>query len=172
MDWLMDIGPEDYRICKDALTRDEPHPAHSLAAKRWGDQAGWEVVVDLWEEAVRDRGPIAHMIVWEDQTITVWPGEPGDYQDQGALPWETRASEVRAGSMTEEDWKLFFTVPRVERIPVDFYELIPYERLTELREMVSLGRPQPPTLTGFEQRARERLSREAAEAIRHSPAAG
>ena len=38
-------------------------------------------MVALWEDCVRDHGPVAHVTLWEDGTATGWPGGLEDYQE-------------------------------------------------------------------------------------------
>lgn len=74
MNRLIDLGPDDYELCKKALNPGgDLTPADSLGRQQW-----CESIVTIWEDCVRaEYDPVAHITVWEDATATHWPGRLG-----------------------------------------------------------------------------------------------
>jgi len=90
-EWVLDMGPGDYDLCKQALEKvevGEPSIARIFGAARYGDRRQWAALVQIWEEAkFQAGGELAHVIVYSDGSMTVWPGSLEDYQDKDPLPW-------------------------------------------------------------------------------------
>jgi hypothetical protein len=92
---VVDLGPGDYRVCKQALADVDSHTgsgARILGAVRYGGRQQWAAVVELWEEMAGKYGEIAHIILWDDGKATVWDGSLESYQDQDPLPWDEMRS--------------------------------------------------------------------------------
>ena len=86
-DWLLDMGPGDYAIAKDALENVATGSiTRVIGAVSYGGRDMWAVMVQVWSLALKETGgPVAHVTVWEDGTAKVWPGDVAD--DPEPFPW-------------------------------------------------------------------------------------
>lgn len=89
-EWILDIGPGDYELCKQALTdlaASKSSSARAAAALRIGGNEVWSHVVEIWESNRAKHGEIAHITVYDDGTAKIWHGSLANYQNEKPLPW-------------------------------------------------------------------------------------
>lgn len=94
-EWILDIGPGDYELCRQALAdmgASKSSSARVAAALHIGDNEVWSQVVEIWESNTAKHGEIAHITVYNDGTATIWPGSLAGYESMNPLPWLKSAS--------------------------------------------------------------------------------
>jgi hypothetical protein len=79
MDYLLDIGPGDYEMCKKALddiANGIPSADRVIALSKFLTREVLNAVILLWEDTQGQiEGEVAHVTMWDDGTATVWIGD-------------------------------------------------------------------------------------------------